>query len=339
MSEQSIIVLGAVVAIFGVIAVGAVLRRLEWLTEDADRSLLLLTIRVLVPALTLHVIVGNDRLREPINVWLPPALGFASAVLGYAAAFGAARLSGTLPGLRTRVERRTFAFCAGLQNYGYIPLPLAAALFDTSTVGVVFVFMVGVDIGMWTVGVAVITGGLTPGWWKRVVNAPSVAIVAALLLNLIDWQHALPHDLYRFAGMAAGGVGMLGACAIPVALLLIGATVADEFRAMDPRRAVPVMLVSTLVRNGVLPLAILAAVSLPGLSIELRRVIVLQAAMPAAVMPIVLARHYGGDPPAALRTVLGSSLAGLITIPLWLSLGLALLGEAPTSLGPMLPQP
>lgn len=326
MSEQSIIVLGAVVAIFGVIAVGAVLRWLEWLTEDADRSLLLLTIRVLVPALTLDVIIGNERLRDPSNVWLPPALGFASVAVGYALAYGFARLFGALPGLRSAAEQRTFAFCAGIQNYGYIPLPLAAALFrDEATVGVVFVFMVGVDIGLWTMGIAVITGGLTRGWWKRIINVPSIAIITALLLNLIDWHEALPVTVYRFAEVASGGVGMLGACAIPIALLLIGATVADEIRALDPRRAMPVMLAGTFVRNGVLPLTILAMLWLPGLSLELQRVIVLQAAMPSAVLPIVLARHYAGDPPAALRVVLGNSIAGLVTIPLWLAVGLGLL--------------
>ena len=51
-----------------------------------------------------------------------------------------------------------------------------------------------------------------------------------------------------------------------------------------------------------------------------------QAAMSAAVFPIVMAKHYGGDPATALRVVLGTSLVGLVTIPLWLRVGMKFVG-------------
>ena len=46
------------------------------------------------------------------------------------------------------------------------------------------------------------------------------------------------------------------------------------------------------------------------------------AAMPAAVFPIIMARHYGGHAPTALRIVIGTTVIGLLTIPLWIKLGL-----------------
>jgi predicted permease len=55
----------------------------------------------------------------------------------------------------------------------------------------------------------------------------------------------------------------------------------------------------------------------------------LQAAMPSAVFPILLARHYGGDPPTAMRVVIGTSVAGLLTIPLWVRFGMRFLGVGP----------
>jgi malate permease and related proteins len=58
----------------------------------------------------------------------------------------------------------------------------------------------------------------------------------------------------------------------------------------------------------------------PAASGELRRVLYIQAAMPSAVFPIILARHYGGDPATAVRVVVATSVLGLITIPLWLAL-------------------
>jgi predicted permease len=47
-----------------------------------------------------------------------------------------------------------------------------------------------------------------------------------------------------------------------------------------------------------------------------------QAAMPAAVVTVILSKHYGGDPAVALRIVLLTSALGLVTIPLWLKFGL-----------------
>lgn len=72
-------------------------------------------------------------------------------------------------------------------------------------------------------------------------------------------------------------------------------------------------------------LFILAAKYLPA-TIELKRVLVLQAAMPAAIFPIAMARHYGGDVRLAMRVVFATSLAGLVTIPLWIRWGLQMVG-------------
>ena len=73
---------------------------------------------------------------------------------------------------------------------------------------------------------------------------------------------------------------------------------------------------------GILPLGFLALARYLPLTAELKQVIVLQAAMPSAVFPIVMAKHYGGDSPTALRVVLGTSAVGLLTIPLWIQFGL-----------------
>ena len=44
--------------------------------------------------------------------------------------------------------------------------------------------------------------------------------------------------------------------------------------------------------------------------------------MPAAIFPIVVTRVHHGDMPTALQVVLGTSIIGLITIPLWIGFGL-----------------
>ena len=74
-----------------------------------------------------------------------------------------------------------------------------------------------------------------------------------------------------------------------------------------------------------LGLVLTAAKFLP-CSEQLRHVMLVQAAMPCALVPVILAKHYGGDPGMALRIILCTSVAGLLTIPWWIQFGIAWLG-------------
>ena len=296
---------------------GFLLRRWQWLTEEADQSLLRLCVQVLLPALIFESVLGNEALHRPENLLLPPLVGAIMALAGIALAALAARFAG----FETTGERRTFALTAGLQNYGYIPLPLCLLLFDQGTVGVLLVHNVGVEVILWTVGIAVLSGG---GWrdgWKRVINAPLLALLLALILNAIDQHVSPPENVLATGRVVMIAVHWLGQCAVPLALLMIGAVIADHLPEIRGSGFARVIMLAGAVRLMVMPvLFVLLAKYLP-CSIELKRVIVVQGAMSSAVLPIALTKHYGGDPRTALLVVLGTSSAGLATIPLWIRWG------------------
>jgi predicted permease len=115
----------------------------------------------------------------------------------------------------------------------------------------------------------------------------------------------------------------LGACAFPMGLVLIGATMYDLIgkEKVSPKVAAG----SLVVRMAVMPLIFLAAAKWLPLIPELKQVLVIQAAMPAAVTPILIARHYGGSPGVAVQAVIATSIVGLITMPLWISYGIRLI--------------
>lgn len=308
-------VLGAVLPVFGIIGAGLFLRKLNWLTEEADQSLLRVNINLLMPCLILDSTLGNPALAQWGNLLLGPLVGFSTVALGMALA-GLAR---PLHGLREPRAARTFAVSVGIYNYGYVPIPLALLLFEKQTVGVLMVLMVGVETALWTLGVMGLTGHRPGKDWRRIVNAPLVAIALALMLNTLGWNAALPQALLT-------GIHWLGQCAIPMALILIGAVVADHVHEFHSRSGWRVMGTAVLLRMGLLPLAFLLIARYLPASVELKRVIVIEAAMPAAVFPIVMARHYGGDAATALRVVFSTSVVGLITIPLWIRFGLRFAG-------------
>ncbi|NUN92934.1 MAG: AEC family transporter [Verrucomicrobiae bacterium] len=303
-------VLNTVLPIFATIGLGALIRRLGWLTREADASLSRITINLLFPCLIFESLLGNRALDDWSNLLLAPALGLATLVLGFGAGWIVGRWVGG------PIQRRTFAFNSGIYNYSYLPLPITLALFDRATVGVLFVFNLGIEVAIWTIGLAVLTGGRSAKDWRKFFNAPLVAVLLGVALHLLGVAPRVPSTVTTC-------LRMLGDCAIPVALLLIGAVALDF--AGDARAAAGgarTVVAACVLRLAVFPFVFLAfARWLPG-SVELKRVLVLQAAMPAAVFPIVMARHYGGDVATALRVVVATSLAGLATIPFWISAGL-----------------
>ncbi|NQT14752.1 MAG: AEC family transporter, partial [Planctomycetes bacterium] len=113
-------------------------------------------------------------------------------------------------------------------------------------------------------------------------------------------------------------------------LMLVGASIADQSQARvrDTRRrdTAKVIAWACLLRLGLLPVAFLLVAALLPASQELKRVIVVEAAMPSAMFAVLLARRYSGDPATALRAVLSTSILSLVTIPLWILAGVALLG-------------
>lgn len=308
-------VLGAVLPVFGIAAVGLLMRRLNWLTEEADQSLLRVNINLLLPCLILDAAIGNPALSELRNLALAPVVGFGTMALGMFLALAAKRLHG----LTEPREQRTFAFSVGLYNYGYVPVPLALLLFDKPTTGVLFVHNVGAETGLWTLGVMLLTGQRLGRNWRNVVNAPLVAIVLAVALNALGGEKFIPNVIHT-------GVHWLGQCAVPMALVLIGAVVADHLHEFHSASGWRVMGTAVLLRLGVLPVLFLLLAKFLPASVELKRVIVLQAAMPAAILPIILSRHYHGDPATALRVVISTSVVGLVTIPLWIRFGLHFVG-------------
>jgi predicted permease len=313
-------VLAAVMPVFGIMAIGVLLRQRGWLALSAEPSLLRVCVNLLLPALIFDSVLGNAALRRPENLLLPPLVGFGMAAVGYGLSLLAGRLADLAPGTQTR----SFGFTAGLQNYGYLAIPLSVMLFDPATTGVLFIHNVGAELSLWTLGLAVLTGEGFTGGWRKVINAPLVALFLAVILNALGAWVTPPEPVFYCGRMLVTAMHLLGQCAIPLALLLIGGVVADhlaEIRSPDMGR---VIVTAVVVRLGVMPaLFLLLARYLP-CSWELKQVIILQGAMTAAVLPIALTRHYRGDTRTALQVGLGTSVAGLITVPLWIRLGLYL---------------
>ena len=317
MNEDGWLIVSSVLGVFLVMGLGAFCRQRRWLTRESDRSLASLAANVLLPSLFFDRIVQGGRMESLAAAWEPPLFGFLITAAGFLLAWLLARTLGKRVGLDTPAKQRSFAVCAGIANYGYIPLPLAEIFYPEAQVDLIL-HNVGVDLALWSIGIVVITGGTgggdPPSWRRLLASPPLVAVAVAVSIKQLGWAESVPAAVVK-------SIGWLSDCAIPMGLLLSGAIIIDFVRDTDWRGAWRTIVTAVAFRQGIMPVLMLTAAGAFASGIEMRQVLVLQAAMPSAVFPIVLVRLYDRDTTTALRVVLGTSLSAVVLIPTWLTVG------------------
>jgi len=301
-----------ILPVFAFMGIGLTMRRLHWLTHQADTSLLKMTVNFFYPCLILENVLGNQALREPGNIIFAPLVGFGTMVFCMIVSYQFARWIGISAGAGVR----TFAFTVGIYNYGYIPIPLMNKIFGPESLGVLFVHNIGCETAIWTVGILILSGQSLKEGWRKLINAPVTTLVLALVGNFFHVQEYLPTVFRDIVHQSA-------VCAIPLGLIVIGATVEEYLGKPSDLVEPKITLSSNLLQLGLFPLAFIALARWLPCSIDLKRVILIEGAMPAAVLPIVLAKHYGGNAKMAVQIVLGTTAVGILLVPFWIKLGLS----------------
>jgi len=177
--------------------------------------------------------------------------------------------------------------------------------------------------------------------WMALLIALSVPLcnVAAVWPLARHGGHSYLREIVRnplivgtVAGLTANAVGLrlpevvsttlqrIGLAALPLGLMAVGAGL--TFGAL---KAAPGLAAAFLgIRHAVLPVFALAAVAFLALPPEQASIVVLFAALPTASSAYVLAVRMGGDGVFVAGLVTVSTLLGMISIPLWLSVQQAL---------------
>lgn len=307
----------AVAPVIALIGLGLPLRRANWISEAGEETLLILIVRVLMPCLIFESVAGRSSVGAA-DALLPPLAGFGLTSLSLVVGWYAAKALGLTVGHGLR----TFALTVGLTNYGYLPLPLIDTLFGQEGRAWLFMHNAGVEAAIWTTGVLVVTGESPRAAWRKLLNAPLLALAVALAVRLTGLHAHIPAAAWQF-------IHALAVCAVPLGLLVTGASFAPHVN--DPKQLVNPRVIATawVVRLAVLPWVYLLAARYAPVPVELKQVLVVQAAMPAAVISVIVARIYGGQPLVAVQIILGTTALAVFTIPFWLKFGLSFAGLAP----------
>ncbi len=283
---------------------------MRWLNvarSEHDQPVMHVVFHVMYPCFILDKILGSEALRQGDVVGWSFGIGFVEMPLGLLVGILAARL--------LRLERgkglRTFAFAVAIQNFGYTAIPMVQALWGAAAVSVLMVHNLGVELSIWTLGVMWISSDSKVPW-RKLINGPALSVVLGLCLVAFGWdQHV--------TGPVRESMKMLGAGAFPLAITLTGAMMWDMIRIerLSPRMVIG----SCVVRLLCLPLVLLCLAKFLPLALPLQQVLVVQAAMPAAMSPLLLASLYGGRPGIAAQVIVATTTVSLLTLPWIITLG------------------
>lgn len=306
------------IPIFIFFAIGYRLRSQGSIAPEHDGPIMQLAMDIGYPCLIFYnimkymVIEANPTVSSVSFSLQALACGFLELLVGVCVAWGVAKM------LRLRIGTglRTFSLTAGVQNYAFYAIPIIQMLFSAPgdpTMGVLFVHNMGCELFVWSLGVILVCGGATGLRVGMLLRGPLLAVCISLALA---WSGL---GSYVAQPPVMKAAEMIGNVATPVCLILFGCSMYDLSRHFTWQ---PRMLISGVLARLVLVPAIvlLLAWALP-VDPLIKRIMVIQSAIPSAVVPVILAKRFGGVPEVGTQILLATTAVSFVTLPLWLSVG------------------
>lgn len=266
----------AILPILAVGGVGFVLGR----TKDVDTDPLnTVVVYVLAPALVFHSLATTTLAESTLVEIVGAVTVYHLAMIAIAEGVGRV-LGDTDPLLSALVLVSAFS------NSGNYGIPVSNFAFGETGRATAVVFLSVQSVLLYTLGVFIASrGGGTGGLAgvKRVFRIPLVyAVLAALLVRAAD---AVPPA----ESTAMATVKLVGDASIPLMLLIVGV----QLSRTDVGSTLREVGVVTTLKMGVAPVVGVAAVFAVGVADPtVAKTVVLEAAMPAAVTPIILVAEF-----------------------------------------------
>ena len=285
-------------------SVGVVLYKMKQIDEKGVAQLSNLALYVATPCVVVQALAIDfdaTRLNTGLVVMLFFLVIFAvSVVIGR---FGCGKAD------------RVGTFAVVFSNSGFVGIPLIQGILGDEYVFYVTMTMVAGTITFWTYGVYLMSGDKGEVSIKKILLNPNfIAVVIGVILFFAPIQ--LPYVVEKvLAGMANMNTGL--------GMVILGATPGASnigLMVTDTRLYKAIVL-----RLVVVPLVCIPILMLMPAPFEVRMVMMIIAAAPAASATSMLALKYGADYSYGTGLSIGTTIVSMITMPLVLGLAMSVL--------------
>ncbi len=307
-----------VAAIFLMIIAGFMARRRGVLTSESTRSLSGLLMNYIYPPTIFASLVGGYTFKELLNSWVYPV----SELLIFSIGFLVGALVLLFFRKRSEPERRMFHYQCTLMNFIFMPLPIVMGMFGERGVAILSLGYVGGEIGVWTIGIVAITGGVALKELKKAFCTPMIAIMlAVLLMLLLEFMPWLKPAENSMGDTICDGImtacRSIGAGTVGISMIIAGSNMATL---KWNRLFQPFQIVLACCRLIVIPAISIFALSFMPIPEEGRLICYLVAMMPSSIASVAYSTCFGGDTETASTAILVTHLGCLVTVPMWMAI-------------------
>ncbi len=298
--------LSGVLEILLLMVLGAFLTEKGWFGEQTSKRLARIVTQIALPA-DMIVTISQKFTAATLLKTLPDLFfPIISMLLLMILSFGVSKL------IHVPISHRgTFQSLFFNSNTIFIGLPVDMALFGVKSLPYLLVYYMANTTIFWTIGTYLIQkdGNTAVRFdWKqtlrKVFSPPLLGFLFGIFMVLVDLR--LPNFLMA-------DLAYLGNLTIPGAMIFIGITIAHiGIKQLKMDRDVFAIFIGRFL---IAPLLMTALIIWTPLPMMMKKVFILQAAMPAMTNAPVVAKLYGADDRFAARVVAETTLASIIVIP------------------------
>lgn len=300
MIQNFLVVAGQVITLFLLMGVGFVLAKLGKLNKGGTTQMSTLILYVVSPCVIFHSFESGAE-----TVGGADLLIFGGAYLASVLLLAA---GGQLCFRRQPPERQgPLRFGLTYGNNGYMGLPLLEATLGPQAVIYGAVSGLMFNLLMWTHGVGVLGGKVTP--LKALVNPATLGFYAALPVFFLGWRPPDPVDTT---------IGYLASLNTPLAMVVIGAQMADaDLKSCLTDRKLYGVAAYRLLLSPMVPLLGLTPLLNLGLDPLLYAACVIVCAVPSAGVTAIMSQRFGKDTAVAAQLVSLTTLLSMFTLPVY----------------------
>lgn len=209
-------------------------------------------------------------------------------------------------------QKNIYAFMTAYGNIGFMGFPIIASLYGNTAVLYTAIFNIMFNLSCYTLGTMIMTGSSESGAEMNIRHLLNPGFIFSLLSIVIYFINpAIP-------GIITDTAGTIGNITTPLAMLLIGSTLATN-NVKEIFSNGFIYLFAAL-RQIILPLISLAVIHLFIKNELVMNVTFIMTLMPVANSAVMFANEYGADEKLASKTVFITTLLSIVTIPLGVSL-------------------
>lgn len=311
--------------LFICIAAGFLVGKYKILPDDSGKVMAKLETWIFCPALNFMTMVRFCRV-DSISTH---ATNIVLATFGVALAILIAIPLARLFVKQSTPERGVYAYALAFANSGYMGDPIVLSLFGEEILSYYKLFCLPLTIMIYTWGISVLTPATENkgDLWRRLINAPTIAVLLGAAVGLSGLGSYMPTFL-------TDSLDTLKACMGPVAMLLAGFTIAKyDFISMLKNKKVYIATALRLVIMPALTVAFLFglksvanAVFNTSIGNDVLFLAFFATATPLGLNTVVFPEAYGGNPETGASMTMISHTLCIISIPLLYALMTVLLG-------------